>query len=468
MEICEETPEETPCPVCLTDYSASVRKAIACVYCHTKTCLQCMKIYVLENASNPKCMHCQKLFTTDFIDTVFTRGFRRGDLRKQRIANLVELEKSLMPQTSLIIERRRVLLKRKKYADELRDLCNQAYECRHPRETIDEILEHLKRVKIDLWELVPPVESSTKEAALVRHAKCPKCPGFIPVSLSGKCRLCDYEMCRTCGDEKQENHVCNPDSVLTLNAIKSSATPCPECGTYIDKVSGCNQMFCTACHTPFDYRTGRKVSGPIHNPHYFEFVRQNGGALGGLGGLQANDCAGAHNNNYTNMEYIYAHFRKRYTCFQSREVCTCVSCPNRTKIMAIFSTSNWITELARPAFREYTNDSYLEVRIKFLEGKITEKMFATQLSALETRRIKHNRILEVNKMFSAVSGDLIAKFRNDISVRSNTSLEDFCKAMENLRVYTYQAKSTILQDYSDDNVLHPNSDWGMFPIRVRD
>jgi hypothetical protein len=63
--------------------------------------------------------------------------------------------------------------------------------------------------------------------------------------------------------------------------MKKECRCCPECGTNIFKIEGCNQMFCTNCNTPFDWTTGKKImNGAIHNPHYFEYLRAaNGGVM---------------------------------------------------------------------------------------------------------------------------------------------------------------------------------------------
>lgn len=38
----------------------------------------------------------------------------------------------------------------------------------------------------------------------------------------------------------------------------------------------CDQMWCTSCNTAFSWRTLKIVNGTVHNPHYFEYLRQNG------------------------------------------------------------------------------------------------------------------------------------------------------------------------------------------------
>jgi len=40
-------------------------------------------------------------------------------------------------------------------------------------------------------------------------------------------------------------------------------------------VRNCDQMWCTQCHTAFNWRTGR-IQDNVHNPHYFEWLRRNG------------------------------------------------------------------------------------------------------------------------------------------------------------------------------------------------
>lgn len=44
-------------------------------------------------------------------------------------------------------------------------------------------------------------------------------------------------------------------------------------------VKNCNQMFCTQCHTAFDWVSGKVETGIIHNPHYFELQKKLGGEV---------------------------------------------------------------------------------------------------------------------------------------------------------------------------------------------
>jgi hypothetical protein len=110
--------------------------------------------------------------------------------------------------------------------------------------------------------------------------RCPAadCRGFL--STAYKCGVCDHYTCPDClehlGASKNIEHKCDANTVETAKAIKKETRPCPKCGARIFKIDGCSQMFCTieGCQTAFDWNTGQVVSGRIHNPHYYEWMRR--------------------------------------------------------------------------------------------------------------------------------------------------------------------------------------------------
>ncbi len=72
--------------------------------------------------------------------------------------------------------------------------------------------------------------------------------------------------------ERSTQHTCKQEDIDTVEVIKSSTRPCPKCASRIQKSQGCSQMFCTNCHTGFDYNTGRIITTNFHNPHRMEWL----------------------------------------------------------------------------------------------------------------------------------------------------------------------------------------------------
>ena len=112
--------------------------------------------------------------------------------------------------------------------------------------------------------------------------KCPaeECRGFL--SSAYKCGTCEAWACVDCHvsiGKKDAAHTCDPNTVLSAKAIKAETRPCPKCGTRIFKTEGCDQMWCImeGCGTAFSWDTGHIVTGVIHNPHYYEWLRRVSG-----------------------------------------------------------------------------------------------------------------------------------------------------------------------------------------------
>lgn len=127
-----------------------------------------------------------------------------------------------------------------------------------------------------------PDNTKKKEVKTVTYIQgCPfeNCRGLI-VSGKYKCSVCSGKICKNCrigfSDKQDKEHKCKKEDLETVRLLKSDSKPCPKCATIIYKISGCFQIFCTSCHVAFDWNTGKIDNGVIHNPHYFEFIRNRG------------------------------------------------------------------------------------------------------------------------------------------------------------------------------------------------
>jgi len=102
-----------------------------------------------------------------------------------------------------------------------------------------------------------------------------KCRGLISTK-NYKCSICDTAICRDCHVVLKDEHQCKQEDIETIKIIFKESKPCPNCATPISKVDGCDQMYCIACQTAFSWNTGKIESGRIHNPHYYEQLRNRG------------------------------------------------------------------------------------------------------------------------------------------------------------------------------------------------
>ncbi|KAJ9534162.1 hypothetical protein QJQ45_002156 [Haematococcus lacustris] len=134
------------------------------------------------------------------------------------------------------------------------------------RKKLSERLKQLRRSRRDLDTQIGDVEAfirASKAGVQLRHA--------APRTVVRTCPAAD---CRGC---------INADWTVTQTAsvqlLAKDSRTCPKCPASINNIEGCDQMFCTVCHTAFSFQTGQIERGVIHNPLYYEWQRQQNGGV---------------------------------------------------------------------------------------------------------------------------------------------------------------------------------------------
>lgn len=241
-------------------------KIIKCQYCEYVSCHDCNEKYILDSINKPHCMSCKKEFSNAFFYSNFSKAFITKRYKTHREKILFEKEKYLLPATQPEIEK---IFKKEKMREEIMNIRRLINELRKQEESI--------QYNINMMYIGGSIDEKSDEKKEVYICPCPKndCRGFL--SSRYKCGICETQACAECREIKDEIHVCDPNILESVKEIKKSTRNCPNCKSLIFKISGCDQMYCTQCHIAFCWKTGKIEKGMIHNPHYFEYLRTNGG-----------------------------------------------------------------------------------------------------------------------------------------------------------------------------------------------
>jgi len=215
-------------------------------------------------------MNCKKTWSNDFVVDKLNASWVQKEYKEHRKKLLLDREISKIPDTIPMAEKtmicREISDERKKIREErlklnamIRELSYKESQCIH---RIRDIHNHK--------------DDGTHRRKFIMPCQNDDCRGFI--SNSYKCELCKMFTCSKChellGPEKDTNHVCNEENVKSVEAIRENTKPCPKCGTRIQKIDGCDQMWCPQDNVAFSWRTGQLDTGHVHNPHYYEYQRR--------------------------------------------------------------------------------------------------------------------------------------------------------------------------------------------------
>ncbi len=258
----EKSSDSMDCPICCIEYSPDTD--FHCHSCNIHHCMGCFKKYLLDTTQDPHCMNCRTAITYDQFMKLTDKSWRLKTYKKQREAVLMEREQSKFPETV-------------GHLANLREASVIQQEVNALIQKRDEINAQIETLQFNIVQLKRTAGGEEKKERIVYQwvQACPSkdCRGFLNKDF--ECPVCNVSFCKDCLVPHSEGHECDAELVETLKEIKKDAKPCPTCGEFISKISGCDQMFCTGCGTAFSWKTGQKESGLIHNPHAFEFFNRN-------------------------------------------------------------------------------------------------------------------------------------------------------------------------------------------------
>lgn len=322
---------------------------------------------------------CQKVWTRKFVTENFPKTWVNKEWKAMNSRVAVEREKALLPATVAVVENRK--------------------EIERMKAEVEQITLEMRRLTNRRWALQQQIQAGgsvvTTEVKSFGH-KCPdeECRGFL--STQWKCGMCDKWTCPDChvikGTSRDAQHTCDPDVKATAQFLAKDTKPCPKCSTPIHKIEGCDQMWCTQCHTAFSWRRGT-IETRIHNPHYYEWQRQqNGGAAPrNFGDFECGRDLGDQRAN-----------RFIHDTLSTVGIMDFLSTPQKaqmetvTKYIPLFVRKTIHLQLHDgERFRTDNVVDNLEVRVRYLKKEITDKQFASKVHAAYKAHEKKKDIADV-------------------------------------------------------------------------
>jgi len=229
-------------------------------------------------------MGCKLGWDREQLQSAVGKTFLDNEYKNYRASVLVERARSTIPQIQDWAMLRRdleyVVKQRKTVVSKHREE-KKAIEYKHAIE--------LRAIDIQADNIYDQLADHNKgkktRSEFMQKCGGQECEGFL--STSWKCRVCDYYTCKECGQVSGDfpqghadcEHTCDEDEKQTFALVRQECKPCPGCASHIFKIEGCDQMFCTVCHIPWSWKTGQRVTGIVHNPHYYEWMRKTLGSV---------------------------------------------------------------------------------------------------------------------------------------------------------------------------------------------
>lgn len=409
------------CDICVEDFDEK-RVEIECLFCGKSACSVCCEKNFLDSTHvDMSCMHCRKVWTLDFVEDNFSKKFVTKKLREHQEKMWLIKEKIFLPVVQLSIERER------KIRGEIEKLLDTEQQLRVQLHALGDIISE----KMAELSTQGPVIQIEKE--IIRNCPANDCRGFLNSEWS--CGMCGKITCKKCrvlvgGEDELKKHTCKKEDIKTAKLIEEETKPCPKCGVRISKSSGCDQMWCVHCNTAFNWKTGKLETGPIHNPHFFEWAKKNWKDTG-----------------------------RRDACDTLPQYVTNPLVPTNTeahkKIIKILMTCIHINETTEQGGREQERENK-DLQLRFLKKEIDEKKWGALLTKRKKEERKKRAFADLKRTLVTVSAGLFREFQG---CKEKKRLQEITDEFEKLREFFNEESIKISKRFSNCVCILLDDNW---------
>lgn len=415
----DSIPED--CAICCEKYDHRAHTKVECPKCNFLSCKKCIQTYILSQTNDPHCMNCAVGFTEDFLYANMNKTFVNVTLKKEQNMRIVELEKARLPESMHDVARMEEL-KIPEKIKENEELQKDMFSLREAyikaeiayRAVQDKIATNEYTIQNAKHIILNNKQKKDNQFKFIQPCPVTDCRGYL--SKAWKCQVCSTWACSKCfeviGDTKDTEHVCKKENLASAEEIRKSTKPCPDCGTRIYKISGCDQMWCTQCKIGFSWKTGARAKGVIHNPHFFEYQRNGGNVRVRNPGDMV--CGGVPHNWRPHSAVLNTKTTQKEFDFMSKIV------------RAIGHNEDIILNRLRQEVNRGVDHRTL--RFEYLMKEIDERKFVSVISRKNTQRRKSQALLHIVELFQTV---LVENLNAIVSIPMIQCVEPHVKPVKN-------------------------------------
>lgn len=392
------------CNVCCDYFNKSTRTEVKCCFgdCGFIACKRCVRTYLLSITNDPHCMNCKKNWSQNFITVNLNRSFISQEYKETRMKLLLDREMSKMPQTMEAAQKEKEIEKEKGIISQ-----------------IDEELDQLQKTMIELNNIkrfrrgqINALQNKSENNGAERRKfimQCPSndCRGFL--SSQYKCEMCYMYTCPKChiiiGTNNNIEHICNEDMVKSAQLIKNETKPCPSCGTRISKISGCNQMWCTNCNVAFGWNSGIIDTGPVHNPHFYEYQKKLTATH--LAPRNPGDVVCGGICNYMTLRTVMNKITRTKYFLENRDLVKDLF----NMINSLHRMGVHTSQVLLPYYREQIRDTdhNESLRVQYILKKKTKEELATIIYTRDFTRKKNSEVLHILELINVSIIEIFAQ-----------------------------------------------------------